>query len=184
MPVWAYIPSAVGQPPSYRAVSEDEKISSPEIRATTNPADLVTADDGVSLRPTKTSERLESLRDMKRRTLRAARDQLIETGVRYKGARFYSDRQSINDVAQAMTGFLMLATLTRDELAALPAPPPTSVRWKTQDGHVDLTPKEVAQLLARLSVHQQTAYALEEQALDRLAATDSEAAIAAVALTL
>lgn len=181
---WAITPRGAGILPGFRPVRDDDATLAPgeAFITTTDPRDMVLDADGETLRAPTQAERFEVLRATRRDQLRTARDAYIEAGVQFKSVRFYSDRQSIGDVAQAMVGFLMLATLSGAELASLPSPPPTTVRWKTADGHVDLTPKEIALLLARLSVHQQTAYALEEQALLRLAAARTEAEILGVSL--
>jgi len=113
-----------------------------------------------------------------------ARDAQIAGGVPFKGATFWSDRDSVVDVMIALASLDAVAKLPPDmakQFGAVPA----VVTWKAHSNgsvvYVSLTPDELRVLLLLLSTWSEQAYGQEGQLVAQVAAATTPDQLAAIA---
>lgn len=174
----------VGKPVAWWIIGDrDPKPVAADFVTTEDPRDHVLAEDG-TLRRMSADDAHAIAVTAKLGTLRAARDAAIEGGITFAGHRYYTDRAARADLMQAVLGFQLLAGLSAAAIAALPAPPPDTVRWKTADPsgaeYVTLTPADLVQLFAAVSIHVETQFTREATLIGRALSARTPAALDAV----
>lgn len=157
---WAISPRGVAQPVGYRAIAADAQLRPGEFSSTTDPAGLVLAEDGASLRAPSAAELLADAKAARLEYLKGRRNAAIELGVQFNGRRYWTDRDSILDIASALVGFVAVQLLPAEQRATLTVPP--TVPWKTQSGYVPHTVVELIMLYAQVSQYRLTQHAIED----------------------
>ena len=128
---------------------------------------------------------LDTLKAAKLEQVKVWRDAAISKGMSFKGATFWSDKDSITDVMQALSALDAVAALPSETRAMLPATPST-VTWKAWSGtednvvHVDLTQDELRLLLAQLSLNTETKFGIEAKLIASVKAASSSEELDAV----
>lgn len=175
---WAITPRGIGQPVSFRAINSDEELQAGEFASTTDPAGLVLAQDGASLRVPTGAEVLMAAKAERLNYLRERRNQAIEAGIEFNGRQYWTDRDSVLDLASALIGFLSIGILPAEQVAQLPVP--STVPWKTRDGYVSHTLQELVLLYAAISTYRLAQHQIEEQLIDAVNAATTVQQVAAV----
>lgn len=158
---WAIQPAGVGQPVGYRDIRDDADLQPGEFASTTDPSGMVLASDGTSLRAPTNGELLAWAKEARLEYLKNRRNEAIEQGITFNGRPYWTDRDSVIDLATALIGFLSLSMLSSEQVAQLPVPP--AIPWKTRDGYVPHSPQELVLLYAAVSQYRLAQHQIEEQ---------------------
>jgi hypothetical protein len=175
---WAIAPRGAGNPVGFRAINTDADLQPGEFASTTDPAGKVLAADGGSLRQPTIAELLDSAKAERLEHLKSRRNAAIEAGIVFNGRRYWTDRDSILDIASALVGFLALQLLPPEQRATLTVPP--AVPWKTQSGYLPHTVVELIMLYAQVSQYRLTQHAIEDSLIAAVNAATTLQAVNAV----
>ena len=157
---WAITPRGIGQPVSFRAINSDGELQAGEFASTTDPQGKVLANDGTSLRDPTTGELLAEAKAAKLEALKERRNAAIELGITFNGRPYWTDRDSVLDLASALIGFLAIGILPPEQVSQLPVP--TTVPWKTREGYVPHTLQELVLLYAAISQYRLAQHQIED----------------------
>lgn len=158
---WAITPRGVGNAVGFRAIISDDDLKPGEFASTTDPAGMVLANDGTSLRAPTNSELLARAKEARLEYIKNRRNEAIEQGVTFNGRPYWTDRDSVIDLATALIGFLSLSMLSNEQVSQLPIPP--AIPWKTREGYVPHSPQELVLLYAAVSQYRLAQHQIEEQ---------------------
>ena len=175
---WAITPGAAGAPVGFRGIRTDADLQPGEFASSADPAGLVLAADGNSLRPPTQAEVLAVARLARLEYLKDRRNAAIETGLQFNGRAYWTDRDAILDLASALIGFLSLSLLPPQDLAQLAVP--ATVPWKTRSGYVPHALGELVMLYAAMSQFRLAQHQIEEGLIAAVNAAQSLEVINAV----
>lgn len=165
---WAITPFETGRPIGYRMIESDDDLAPNEFASTNDPQGKVLADDGTSLRDPTSAELLADAKAVRLEYLKERRNAAIELGITFNGRPYWTDRDSILDLASALIGFLAIGMLPPEQVAQLPVP--SAVPWKTREGYVPHTLPELVLLYAAVSQYRLAQHQVEEQLIAQVTA--------------
>lgn len=170
---WAVRPRGVGQPVGFRGIRDDSELQPGEFASSTDPAGLVLAADGASLRAPTNAEQLQPLKRARQSYINDRRELAIAGGALFNGWTFDTDERSVSNLTAAVA-FIQAAPDY-----GFPVPPAISWRDATNVDRA-LTPAQLVGLGAVIFISVQTAHGIARQLKDAVTAARSEAAINAI----
>lgn len=158
---WAITPNGIGKPVGFRSIKTDAELKAGEFASTTDPQGKLLANDGASLRTPTDAELLAAAKAARLDGLKDRRNAAIETGITFNGRPYWTDRDSVLDLASALIGFLAIGVLPPEQIAQLPVP--AAVPWKTREGYVPHTLPQLVLLYAAVSQYRLAQHQIEEE---------------------
>lgn len=170
---WACTPRGVGRAVGFRLLPEGADPEIGEFVSTSDPRDLVLADDQTSLRTPTQGEILTIAREEKLAELVEARDAAIVSPVSWSGAQWSALPDDQANLIQAVSLWAAVLALSPEDQATLGAPVPSSIPWKTIANELrDLSYLEAIQLATAISISKQTMFAIYWQLEAAVAAAE------------
>lgn len=151
---WAITPRGAGNPVGFRVINSDDDLMPGEFASTADPAGLVLAADGNSLRAPSAAEVLAAARLARWEYIKGRRQAALDGGVQWNGHRWDTEEDDINRVARTLTSWQRALALPPEAQALLPGPIPSTVSWTTAaNDEVPLSVVQLALLDATINLH-------------------------------
>ena len=186
---WAITPRGAGHPVGFRAINSDGELQAGEFASTTDPAGLVLAQDGTSLRAATNLEQLTAAKRAKVLELQLERARRIyseDVVVQFAGRSWPAHQEARINAIENILGLFVVAGLPPEALQNLPFQVPEAVTWTDDDDDdAEFSFEQSFLLFAAMAQHKLQTFAAYRQARDAVLAieivnNDLAAALAAV----